>query len=147
MAASSAKHKLLKTYSFRRRSAPLRRPPQIWPSGARTNGAAGLSPGRNHVAVDVADALHPAQRHGHIELPGENVDRRGDAGLAAGAEAVDVESEEHTSELQSRQYLVCRLLLEKKKKERFGPYRTRPSLCCRAATRCTTSRCVASLPA
>src|SRR3712207_7580286 len=27
-----------------------------------------------------------------------------------------VRSEEHTSELQSRQYLVCRLLLEKKKK-------------------------------
>src|SRR5258707_5332405 len=29
----------------------------------------------------------------------------------------DGRSEEHTSELQSRQYLVCRLLLEKKKKE------------------------------
>src|SRR3712207_7686140 len=29
---------------------------------------------------------------------------------------VDLRSEEHTSELQSRQYLVCRLLLEKKKK-------------------------------
>src|SRR3712207_7193274 len=28
-------------------------------------------------------------------------------------------SEEHTSELQSRQYLVCRLLLEKKKKNPF----------------------------
>src|SRR5215203_6648598 len=28
-------------------------------------------------------------------------------------------SEEHTSELQSRQYLVCRLLLEKKKKKLF----------------------------
>src|SRR3712207_7490872 len=27
----------------------------------------------------------------------------------------DFRSEEHTSELQSRQYLVCRLLLEKKK--------------------------------
>src|SRR3712207_8262316 len=27
-------------------------------------------------------------------------------------------SEEHTSELQSRQYLVCRLLLEKKKQEK-----------------------------
>src|SRR3712207_6947512 len=27
----------------------------------------------------------------------------------------EVRSEEHTSELQSRQYLVCRLLLEKKK--------------------------------
>src|SRR3712207_8734862 len=29
---------------------------------------------------------------------------------------VEARSEEHTSELQSRQYLVCRLLLEKKKK-------------------------------
>src|SRR5438445_6546254 len=28
---------------------------------------------------------------------------------------IDSRSEEHTSELQSRQYLVCRLLLEKKK--------------------------------
>src|SRR3712207_6996924 len=28
-------------------------------------------------------------------------------------------SEEHTSELQSRQYLVCRLLLEKKKKQSY----------------------------
>src|SRR5947209_20479350 len=30
-------------------------------------------------------------------------------------------SEEHTSELQSRQYLVCRLLLEKKKKKELFP--------------------------
>src|SRR6476620_9561380 len=30
-------------------------------------------------------------------------------------------SEEHTSELQSRQYLVCRLLLEKKKNSRTRP--------------------------
>src|SRR5258707_6682784 len=30
-----------------------------------------------------------------------------------------VRSEEHTSELQSRQYLVCRLLLEKKQKKLF----------------------------
>src|SRR3712207_8995591 len=32
-------------------------------------------------------------------------------------------SEEHTSELQSRQYLVCRLLLEKKKKIKLIDYR------------------------
>src|SRR5258707_9606313 len=32
-------------------------------------------------------------------------------------EILSVRSEEHTSELQSRQYLVCRLLLEKKKKK------------------------------
>src|SRR3712207_7870437 len=34
---------------------------------------------------------------------------------ASFAEGVLLRSEEHTSELQSRQYLVCRLLLEKKK--------------------------------
>src|SRR3712207_7472825 len=33
---------------------------------------------------------------------------------ALGLEAANKRSEEHTSELQSRQYLVCRLLLEKK---------------------------------
>src|SRR5690554_7163526 len=32
-------------------------------------------------------------------------------------EVQDVRSEEHTSELQSRPHLVCRLLLEKKKKK------------------------------
>src|SRR3712207_7513424 len=44
--------------------------------------------------------------------------RRG-AVPAVGTDVVDLHeprSEEHTSELQSRQYLVCRLLLEKKKK-------------------------------
>src|SRR3712207_7944761 len=45
--------------------------------------------------------------------------------VARGAEDLELpegvavaRSEEHTSELQSRQYLVCRLLLEKKKRER-----------------------------
>src|SRR2546425_5526929 len=35
---------------------------------------------------------------------------------AAGLSVLGVRSEEHTSELQSLAYLVCRLLLEKKKK-------------------------------
>src|SRR3712207_7066590 len=35
--------------------------------------------------------------------------------LKEGYEIEAIRSEEHTSELQSRQYLVCRLLLEKKK--------------------------------
>src|SRR3712207_6893552 len=35
-------------------------------------------------------------------------------------------SEEHTSELQSRQYLVCRLLLEKKKNTPTVPSRPTP---------------------
>src|SRR3712207_7643386 len=42
--------------------------------------------------------------------------------------ALEARSEEHTSELQSRQYLVCRLLLEKKKNE-----------CTRSSTRTSTS--------
>src|SRR5947209_16981568 len=37
------------------------------------------------------------------------------ARLRHGGALVEARSEEHTSELQSRQYLVCRLLLEKKK--------------------------------
>src|SRR3712207_8126346 len=45
-------------------------------------------------------------RAGHVE-----------AGLGRGLHLV-LRSEEHTSELQSRQYLVCRLLLEKKTTER-----------------------------
>src|SRR2546429_6680282 len=36
---------------------------------------------------------------------------------------VDLRSEEHTSELQSRLHLVCRLLLEKKKKQTLPPMR------------------------
>src|SRR3712207_7292966 len=42
------------------------------------------------------------------------------SGAARAARIVTIRcarSEEHTSELQSRQYLVCRLLLEKKKKQ------------------------------
>src|SRR3712207_7329502 len=35
--------------------------------------------------------------------------------FSARSRAAGARSEEHTSELQSRQYLVCRLLLEKKK--------------------------------
>src|SRR3712207_9595129 len=42
------------------------------------------------------------------------VDARVQQGLVDGGER---RSEEHTSELQSRQYLVCRLLLEKKKRK------------------------------
>src|SRR3712207_8913402 len=52
----------------------------------------------------------------HVVLRTEDVDHAlhllGLGGVGVGL----ARSEEHTSELQSRQYLVCRLLLEKKKK-------------------------------
>src|SRR3712207_7614825 len=57
------------------------------------------------------------QRHDGGRPGGERVQRRPVGGRGvAGDHHEGGRSEEHTSELQSRQYLVCRLLLEKKKK-------------------------------
>src|SRR3712207_8078351 len=64
--------------------------------------------------VDVEDRL-PPRVGGAVAL------HRGAPPDAAHVLRVLPRSEEHTSELQSRQYLVCRLLLEKKK-----PYPARP---------------------
>src|SRR3712207_8930184 len=58
-----------------------------------------------HRAHDRAPADHHPDVAGKVEV-----------GKRREGEAFLVRSEEHTSELQSRQYLVCRLLLEKKKK-------------------------------
>src|SRR3712207_7071666 len=66
---------------------------------------------------------------GRMHSPGQPGDRppwdrvthprgqRGGPRPPTAARGVHRRSEEHTSELQSRQYLVCRLLLEKKKKK------------------------------
>src|SRR3712207_7097914 len=63
---------------------------------------------------------HPPRREADLRV------RRGDRpedhrdhpqGLRRCLRRHGLRSEEHTSELQSRQYLVCRLLLEKKKTE------------------------------
>src|SRR3712207_8272803 len=50
-----------------------------------------------------------------LEVPLEQVVVALDVDLDKGLAEAQERSEEHTSELQSRQYLVCRLLLEKKK--------------------------------
>src|SRR5258707_11305775 len=56
-----------------------------------------------------------------VELPkvGRSLKKAEAAAVVESVKAASDEhrSEEHTSELQSRQYLVCRLLLEKKKKQ------------------------------
>src|SRR3712207_9023743 len=64
-----------------------------------------------HVAADGRDyglrrALHGEREHGGVD-PAQHL-------LDVARLELDQRSEEHTSELQSRQYLVCRLLLEKK---------------------------------
>src|SRR3712207_8619477 len=76
----------------------------------------------------VADLVDRAADDGHAERlrlqagalagragPGRHValDVRADV-VGVGLFVAPLRSEEHTSELQSRQYLVCRLLLEKK---------------------------------
>src|SRR3989442_9070993 len=54
----------------------------------------------------------------------EPVEQGEEGGVEIEREARIIRSEEHTSELQSRPHLVCRLLLEKKKTNAlFGPLR------------------------
>src|SRR2546429_2810362 len=59
--------------------------------------------------TDAAPVLHGIVRH----------PREARGGSGAAAQGAQSRSEEHTSELQSRLHLVCRLLLEKKKKKNF----------------------------
>src|SRR3712207_6968855 len=64
--------------------------------------------------VGVLDVAETAGRP--FEVGGPEVLRYSDMMRRVAA----IRSEEHTSELQSRQYLVCRLLLEKKKRTRLN---------------------------
>src|SRR3712207_8862069 len=76
------------------RSRLTRSAPRGGPRGPAPDGDAEL---QRHVVVLPADG--PLEGAGHRPADGADAGRR---------------SEEHTSELQSRQYLVCRLLLQQK---------------------------------
>src|SRR3712207_8536163 len=67
---------------------------------------------------DQRPCFGPVDRHAAQLFEGA-VRGRGRTRRCAGAAGGRGRSEEHTSELQSRQYLVCRLLLEKKKTMNF----------------------------
>src|SRR3712207_8219612 len=85
--------------------------------------------------LSLHDALPISLRHAVVDLARRNGASdavQTDLALAVGEACANVvvhayppgdigplRSEEHTSELQSRQYLVCRLLLEKKNKLRY----------------------------
>src|SRR5438093_4336218 len=71
-------------------------------------------------------AAPPRQPGGHRALHGDARDRQLPRRLRPGRLGKRHRSEEHTSELQSLTNLVCRLLLEKKKKsKRHTAYTTR----------------------
>src|SRR3712207_7026824 len=95
----------------------IRRPPRSTLFPYTTLFRSGGVPGaRGQVLGERLQAEQALLRVGH--RPGHPV-HDGAAvvqGVVEGRAGVDDRSEEHTSELQSRQYLVCRLLLEKKKK-------------------------------
>src|SRR3712207_7316691 len=87
----------------------IRRPPRstLFPYTTLFRSAAGLV--RRTLAAEGPPGLR-----GELQATGEAVTGVRSPVAAALAHG-ELRSEEHTSELQSRQYLVCRLLLEKKK--------------------------------
>src|SRR3712207_7372886 len=79
--------------------APVRRQPRDVAPAQQDAPRARLREARHHAQRGGLAAARRAEQRHQLPLP---------------------RSEEHTSELQSRQYLVCRLLLEKKKKTIFA---------------------------
>src|SRR2546425_3913477 len=79
----------------------------------------------------VVEAVRQLRGEAHPKVQVKNCDvalahgTGGSLGTRHGSATVIMRSEEHTSELQSLAYLVCRLLLEKKKKSLPNPPRTR----------------------
>src|SRR5437868_12557398 len=73
-----------------------------------------------HDALPICEGHHPAHRHVHVVRVARPRPHLHRLGLHPPADRVGegVRSEEHTSELQSRFDLVCRLLLEKKKNKK-----------------------------
>src|SRR3712207_6890668 len=98
----------------------IRRPPRstLFPYTTLFRSAPGRAPGRPGCRQDLDEELTVAD----AERP-DAIEREMEETRERLAETIDQlvyrtnpkRSEEHTSELQSRQYIVCRLLLEKKK--------------------------------
>src|SRR3712207_6900394 len=105
----------------------IRRPPRstLFPYTTLFRSGSGHDDGGAVAARSVPLAQHELRRlgSGAVHRPRR---RAGAAGRAVRGGTRSTRSEEHTSELQSRQYLVCRLLLEKKKKKLlYVPYYTK----------------------
>src|SRR3712207_8075982 len=101
----------------------LRRPPRSplfpYPPLSRSDTRRELWPDETRVRVERLnlDAASFRQLQRTHDADGDRI-RKAVLGIVADRGKMQNRSEEHTSELQSRQYLVCRLLLEKKKKSK-----------------------------
>src|SRR3712207_8635363 len=73
-----------------------------------------------NVSVTSRDSRVSVRRRG---APGLRCENSPSSAFKTSTRTQASRSEEHTSELQSRQYLVCRLLLEKKNKYRYSQHR------------------------
>src|SRR3712207_8960924 len=100
----------------------IRRPPRstLFPYTTLFRSQVVLKLARVFEQVDLRVAVG-AERHAHALFEEEVGGHDAVAEVALGRRA-GARSEEHTSELQSRQYLVCRLLLEKKKSTTKYPF-------------------------
>src|SRR5437773_7452245 len=101
----------------------LRAPPRstLFPYTTLFRSWAGVGQGVSLAASVPETAKLPATAPIAVPAPDEVRSRRGNEALIASDENETrylVRSEEHTSELQSHHDLVCRLLLEKKKKKK-----------------------------
>src|SRR5256885_3789657 len=98
----------------------IRRPPRstLFPYTTLFRSPAEREAVRTGGVVHAEHAARTARRHGaNRRSDSQNPGARGRVG-----EGVNARSEEHTSELQSPCNLVCRLLLEKKKKRKLYHY-------------------------
>src|SRR5258707_2743485 len=91
----------------------IRRPPRstLFPYTTLFRSQMSIGHGGPHVGRRAAQLAVVVRDHGNVRHGTNDYRKR---------------SEEHTSELQSRQYLVCRLLLEKKKKTEPGQHHRGP---------------------
>src|SRR5207253_9062500 len=94
-------------------------PPHSFPTRRSSDLECGFYPGLDEVLRDVGLQFFFTESHGLLYADprpryGVHAPVFCPTGVAAFARDLD-RSEEHTSELQSRGHLVCRLLLEKKK--------------------------------
>src|SRR3712207_7961684 len=97
----------------------IRRPPRSTLFPYTTLFRSAVDPADGSVFVTSGNPLRkdlPGDAYSIVRLQGAPVDGRLVKVDKWTIPVADQRSEEHTSELQSRQYLVCRLLLEKKKK-------------------------------